>query len=85
MKKFMMAFLVAAFAIACAPALYASDSAEGFWKSIDEQGKVTAFWKMWVEGSELKGTIVKVPGQADSTVCTECKKDSESFKKSCNT
>ena len=80
MKKFMMAFLVAAFAIACAPALYAADSAEGYWKSIDEQGKVTAFWKMWMEGSELKGTIVKVPGQSDATLCTACTKaDSKKF------
>ncbi len=79
MKNFIMVVLVAAFAFVAMPALHAADSAEGYWKSIDETGKVTAFWKMWVDGDELKGTIVKVPGQADSTLCTECKKDSAGF------
>jgi uncharacterized protein (DUF2147 family) len=79
MKKALVAFLVAAFAVVCAPALYAADPAEGFWKSVDETGKVTAYWKMWVEGTELKGTIVKVPGQSDATLCSECKKDSAAY------
>ena len=54
MKKIFMALLVAAFAFAAAPALHAADPAEGFWKSIDEQGKVTAFWKLWIEGGEYR-------------------------------
>lgn len=79
MKKVCIALLVSAFACVCAPSLYASDPAEGFWKSIDEQGTITAFWKLWIEGGELKGTIVKVPGKSDSEVCTDCKGDSKQF------
>jgi uncharacterized protein (DUF2147 family) len=79
MKRIIMSLFIAAFAVLCVPSLHAADSAEGYWKSIDEKGKVTAFWKMWVEGNELRGTIVKVPNQADSTLCTECKKDSAAF------
>ncbi|MGL4368723.1 MAG: DUF2147 domain-containing protein [Spirochaetota bacterium] len=74
MKKTVMAFLIAAFAIACAPSLYAAEPVEGYWKSMDN-GKITAFWKFYFEGSELKGTIVKVPGQSDATLCTACTTD----------
>ena len=79
MKKIFLTLVAAAFAFAAAPALHAADPAEGFWKSIDEQGKVTAFWKLWVEGGELKGTIVKVPGKPDNETCGACKGDSKQF------
>lgn len=68
MKRLMVLFL------ALAPfAATAADQCEGYWKSIDEQGKVTAYWKIWQEGTELKGTIVKVPGQDDAMLCSACK------------
>jgi uncharacterized protein (DUF2147 family) len=57
-----------------------ADSAEGFWKSIDENGKITAYWKFWVEGEELKGAIVKIPDKPDTEVCTECRDDTEAWK-----
>ena len=71
--------IAAAFVFACIPSLYAADPSEGFWKSIDEQGKITAFWKLWIEGDELKGTIVKVPGKTNGDLCTECNGDSKQF------
>ena len=68
MKRLMVLLL------ALAPfAATAADPCEGYWKSIDEQGKVTAYWKIWQEGSELKGTIIKVPGQDDATLCSACR------------
>ena len=68
MKKIMMIMLLL---FPCA--LFAADPCEGYWKSIDEQGKTTAYWKIWQDGAGLSGTIIKVPGQDDATLCTVCK------------
>jgi uncharacterized protein (DUF2147 family) len=73
--------LFVSLAVACFTAqIYAADPVEGYWKSIDEQGKVTAYWKFWIDNEELKGTIVKVPDKPDDEKCTDCKGDSEYLK-----
>ena len=79
MSKIVISMCTALISIAAASSLYAADPAEGFWKSIDEQGKVTAFWKLWVDGNELKGSIIKVPGKPADEVCSACGGDSKQF------
>ncbi len=77
MRKVMIAVL---FISVCATSSYAVDQAEGFWKSVDEQGKVTAYWKFWVDSDELKGTIVKIPDGKGDESCTECADDTAQWK-----
>lgn len=78
MKKVIVSILL--LFIAGAVPSFAGDQAEGFWKSVDEDGQITAYWKIWVESDELKGTIVKIPdGKGDET-CTECMDDTASWK-----
>ncbi len=57
--------------------LIADSSPDGYWKSVDESGKVTAYWKFetYSGGNKLRGKIVRVPGQSNDTKCTECTKD----------
>jgi uncharacterized protein (DUF2147 family) len=78
MKRLFLA--VVCFTIVGSVPILAADPAEGYWKSIDEKGVITAYWKIWVEGEELKGTIVKVPNKPDTDTCTACKGDVASLK-----
>lgn len=79
MKRLATLLLAVVLGLGFSGSLSAAEVVEGYWKSIDEKGKITAYWKFWLEGSELKGTIVKVPNQADSTTCTACKNDSQKY------
>lgn len=59
--------------------LYAADNVEGFWKSVDEEGKVTAIWKIYQKSNVLYGEIVTVPGQSDATVASACNSTYKDF------
>lgn len=52
---------------------WAQDVVEGYWKSVDESGVITAGWKIYQKDGLLYGEIVKVPGQAEGTLASECK------------
>jgi len=53
-------------------AVSAADKVEGFWKSIDETGKVTAAWNIYQKDGVLFGKIVTVPGQSDAKIADAC-------------
>ena len=69
MKKLlviMLCLLVGTFA-------WSQDVVEGYWKSVDENGVVTAGWKIYEKNGKLYGEIVKVPGADPTLLATECK------------
>ncbi len=64
MKKVCLMVVIFVFAAAAA----AADPCEGYWKSIDEDGEVTAFWRIYVERNLLFGEIVRIADKPDSTL-----------------
>ena len=64
MKKLLFLAVILVFSAAAVSA----DPCEGYWKSIDEDGKVTAFWRIYTEGDMLFGEIVKIADKPDSTL-----------------
>lgn len=75
MKKAFFALALALAALVTAVA----DPAEGLWKSIDEDGKVTAAWRIYQRDGVLYGEIVTVPGQDDATLAKDCKSAYKGF------
>ena len=56
MKKYLLCFFIVAFISAF---VFATDSVEGFWISVDEKtGKQTAGWEIWQEDGLLNGKIL---------------------------
>ena len=56
MKKYLLCFFIVAFISAF---VFATDSVEGFWISVDEKtGKQTAGWEIWQEDGLLNGRIL---------------------------
>jgi len=58
---------------------WSADVVEGYWKSVDESGVITAGWKIYQKEGTLYGEIVKVPGQEPSTLASECKGPYKNF------
>ncbi len=76
MKKLLLVLSLVLFTAAAA---MATDSVEGLWKSIDEEGKVTAAWRIYQENGKLYGVIVTVPGQPDSKIADACQPSYRGF------
>lgn len=56
MKKYLLCFFIVAFISAF---IFATDSVEGFWISVDEKsGEQTAGWEIWQEDGLLNGKIL---------------------------
>jgi uncharacterized protein (DUF2147 family) len=56
MKKYLLCFFIVAFISAF---VFATDSVEGFWISVDEKsGEQTAGWEIWQEDGLLNGKIL---------------------------
>ena len=53
-------------------AAVAQDMVEGYWKSIDEDGKTTAAWYISQKDGTLQGVILKVPGEPDDLLADKC-------------
>lgn len=62
-----------------AAALFAADPVEGLWKSVDEQGVATAFWKIYEKNGILYGEILKIVGKPDDTIATAAKPSYKDF------
>jgi len=59
-----------------------ADPVEGLWKSIDEKtGKVTAVWKIYVQGEKLFGEMLVVLGKKPDAKAEKCTKDYPDFPK----
>lgn len=69
MKRIITSIFLAALSVT---SIFALDKVEGFWKSVDESGKVTAIWKVYQKNNKLFGEIVTVPGQSDATIASAC-------------
>lgn len=76
MKKAIIAVLLATIGMSM---LCAADKVEGLWKSIDEEGKTTAAWRIYQKDSLLYGEIVKVPGQDDTKLADKCNPSYKGF------
>ncbi len=74
MKKIMLVLLVL-----CISAVAFADPALGYWKSINEEGKITAGWEIYVENGKLYGKIVKVADQPADALAEECTGEYEDF------
>lgn len=77
MKKTLL-FVVALLTVS-AMALFAADPVEGLWKSVDEQGVATAFWKIYEKNGVLYGEILKIVGKPDDTIATAAKPSYKNF------
>lgn len=77
MKK--LVTLIASFILG-ASAIFATDPAEGLWKSVDDKsGKITAIWKIYEENETLFGTIAAVVDNPQDVIASACKKSYKGF------
>lgn len=74
-KMVLFAFL----AIVAGMSAFAADPVFGLWKSVDEEGKTTAAWRIYEKGSMLFGEIVTVPNQSDDKIADQCKSSYKDF------
>ena len=58
---------------------FAQDLVEGYWKSVDENGVITAGWKIYQKEGKLYGEIIKVPGTDAGELAAECKGPYKNF------
>lgn len=58
---------------------FAADPVVGLWKSVDEEGKTTAAWRIYEKGGLLFGEIVTVPNQKDDKIADACKESYKDF------
>ncbi|MGP1437680.1 MAG: DUF2147 domain-containing protein [Treponema sp.] len=80
MKKLYLLFIFLVFG---ASFIFALDPVEGLWKSVDEKsGKVTAVWKISVQGNKLFGEIVVAIGKNPKKLADNCKDSYPGFPKS---
>ncbi|AEJ19130.1 DUF2147 domain-containing protein [Gracilinema caldarium] len=77
MKKLFV--FVAALLTLTGMALFAADPVEGLWKSVDEDGVATAFWKIYEKNGVLYGEILKIVGKPDDTIATAAKPSYKNF------
>jgi uncharacterized protein (DUF2147 family) len=71
--------LVVAAALMSVSLAFAADPVEGFWKSVDEGGNATAFWKIYEKNGVLFGEIMKIVGKPDSTIAVNVKPTYKNF------
>ena len=76
MKKFIFAALLLSVFAGFA---FAADPVEGYWVSIDEEGKLTAGWQIYEESGVLYGKILAVAGKPRDTVATAVKESYKDF------
>ena len=77
MKKIIA--LISGLLLACG-LCFASDPAEGLWKSIDDKtGEVTAIWKIYETDGVLYGTIAAVVDNPQDVVASSCKESYKNF------
>jgi len=76
MKKLVMVLMALCLATA---AVFAADPVEGYWKSVDEEGKPTAYWRIYEKSSILYGEILKIVGKPDDTIATAVKPSYRDF------
>jgi uncharacterized protein (DUF2147 family) len=61
-------------------AIFAEDTAEGFWISIDDKtGKPTAGWEIYIEGNKLHGKILSIAGYPQDVKAIKCKQSYRGF------
>ncbi|MFQ3547325.1 MAG: DUF2147 domain-containing protein [Termitinemataceae bacterium] len=65
--------------VAAVAVVFAADPVEGLWKSVDEQGVATAFWKIYEKNGVLYGEILKAIGKPDDQIATACKPSYKNF------
>jgi uncharacterized protein (DUF2147 family) len=58
---------------------FAADPVEGYWKSVDENGKTTGGWEIYTQGGLLFGRMVVVAGHSKDVVADACKKSYKNF------
>ena len=58
---------------------FAADPVVGLWKSVDEQGKTTAAWRIYESKGLLFGEIVTVPNQREDILAESCKPSYKDF------
>lgn len=76
MKKTVLSLCLALFA---GLAAFAADPVAGLWKSVDEQGKTTAAWRIYEKGGLLFGEIVTVPNEREDKLADKCKASYKDF------
>ncbi|MEJ5189554.1 MAG: DUF2147 domain-containing protein [Breznakiellaceae bacterium] len=59
--------------------VWAADPVEGLWKSVDEDGKPTAYWRIYVKDNVLYGEIVKIIGKPNDEIATAAKPSYKNF------
>lgn len=79
MKKTVLFIL---FLAICSVSFLIADPAEGLWKSIDDKtGKVTALWKLSIQGEHLVGEMLAVVGKSADRLADKCKDSYPGFPK----
>ena len=76
MKKSIFAALLL---LAAAAGVWASDPVEGYWVSINEEGKLTAGWHIYEKDGVLYGKILAAAGKPRDTIATAVKKSYKDF------
>lgn len=76
MKKFIFAALLLSVFAGFA---FAEDPVEGYWVSINEEGKLTAGWQIYEKDGVLYGKILAVAGKARDTIATAVKESYKDF------
>lgn len=66
-RLIILAAILCLFAVCTA----AADPVEGFWKSINEDGEVSAFWQITVRNGMAFGRILKISDQPDDYLAEE--------------
>ena len=76
MKKFIFAALLLSVFAGFA---FAEDPVEGYWVSINEEGKLTAGWQIYEKDGVLYGKILAVAGKARDTIAAAVKESYKDF------
>ncbi len=76
MKKAALSVFLGLFATLVA---FAADPVVGLWKSVDEEGKTTAAWRIYEKGGLLFGEIVTVPNEREDKLADKCKPSYKDF------
>ena len=75
MKKLIFMLILLCTAIA----VFAADPVEGYWVSINEEGKLTALWHIYQKDGILYGEILAAAGKPRDTIANAVKKSYKDF------
>ena len=75
MKKLIFVLILLCTAIA----VFAADPVEGYWESINEEGKLTALWHIYQKDGILYGEILAAAGKPRDTIANAVKKSYKDF------